>query len=109
MIKKEDLKVGDVVCTYKSFASDTRRDLWETKIKSIGKKYITVEYGKRFDKDVLIDEFDTALFLGSVEEAKVWFEEKKKRSEIISRIGYRWDKLTSDELLEIEKKINERD
>lgn len=108
MIRKEDLKAGDVVCTYKASASETRRDLLETKVECIGKKYITVDYGKKFDKERLKDEFDTVLFLGTMEEAEAWFVEKKRRSEIIRRIGYGWDKLTSSELEEIERKINER-
>ncbi|MBP5723382.1 MAG: hypothetical protein J6X18_07395 [Bacteroidales bacterium] len=109
MIRKEDLNVGDVVCTYKAFASESRRDLCATTVKRIGKKYITVDYGKKFDKERLTDEFDTVLFLGTKEEAEAWFVEKKRRSEIIRRIGYGWDKLTSSELEEIYRKINERE
>ena len=49
------------------------------------------------------------LFLGTKEEAEAWFVEKKRRSEIIRRIGYGWDKLTSSELEEIYRKIKERE
>lgn len=112
MITIENLKVGDIVCTYNVWAnSASRREINETKISKIGNKWITVGNlnGLRFDKKRLNGESGgRKLFLGNHEECETYMNELDKRRDIINRIENKLTKLTSEELEEIERKINER-
>lgn len=112
MINRGELKVGDVVCTYNEYGGERNRNLVETTVCKVGSKWITVgsERGTKFDKELLYSDWGGyRLFLGNLEEANAYFEDMKRRREVIRRIEGRLIKLTSEELLEIERKINERE
>ena len=111
MISRNELKVGDVVCTYNAYGGERNRNLVETTVYKVGSKWITVGSGRgtKYDKERLYSDWGGyRLFLGNLEEANAYFADMKRRQEVIRRIEGRLIMLTSDELEEIERKINER-
>ena len=102
--KIKDLKKGATVVVYNDL--DTRRNPFETAIKSIGKKWITVINSDKFDP-MGYGDYGWCLFPGNMEEYNQWVETKKIARNIYNDLSSKIYRLSREELAIIEKMISE--
>jgi hypothetical protein len=102
--KIKDLKKGDTVVLYNCFDSRTRA--FETPIKSIVKKWITVINSDKFDPTGN-GSYGWKLFPGKMEEYNQWVETKNIAKNIYNDLFSKIYRLSREELAIIEKMISE--
>lgn len=102
--KIKDLKKGDTVVLYNCIDNRTRP--FETSIKSIGKKCITVINSDKFDP-MGNGNYGWKLFPGNIEEYNYWVETKNIAKNIHNDLFSKIYRLSREELAIIEKMISE--
>ena len=102
--KIKDLKKGDTVVIYNDL--DKRTQPFETPIKSIGKKWITVINSDKFDL-MGYGNYGWSLFPGNMEEYNQWEETQKIAKNIYNDLYTKIYRLSREELAIIEKMISE--
>ena len=102
--KIKDLKKGDTVVVYNDL--DKRTQPFETPIKSIGKKWITVINSDKFDC-MGYGSFGWNLFPGNMEEYYQWVETQNIAKNIYNDLYTKIYHLSREELAIIEKMISE--
>ena len=102
--KIKDLKKGDTVVIYNGL--DNRTQPFETPIKSIGKKWITVINSDKFDP-MGYGSYGWNLFPGNMEEYNYWVETKNIAKNIYNELSGKIYRLSREELAVIEKMISE--
>ena len=102
--KVKDLKKGDTVVIYNDL--DKRIQPFETPIKSIGKKWITVFNSDKFDP-MGYGSYGCNLFPGNMEEYNQWVETQKIAKNIYYDLSSKIYRLSREELAIIEKMISE--
>ena len=102
-----DLKKGDTVVVYHSI--DTRINPFESTVKSIGKKYITINSSSDNSKFDLMGygSYGWNLFPGNMEEYNEWVETKNIAKQIHNDLTTKIYRLSREELAIIEKMISE--
>ena len=102
--KIKDLKKGDTVVLYNCI--DSRTQPFETPIKSIGKKWITVINSDKFDH-MGNGNYGWKLFPGNMEEYNYWVETKNIAKNIYNDLFSKIYRLSREDLAIIEKMISE--
>lgn len=102
-----DLKKGDTVVVYNPI--DTRTNPFESTVKSIGKKYITIISASDSSKFDLMGygSYGWNLFPGNMEEYNEWVETKNIAKQIYNDLTSKIYRLSREELAIIEKMISE--